>query len=117
MTYREVEWPCPECGTALTQYPQRDKWRCSGCGGALVGSAELTLEIPTDASSTARPRPCAGCSSEMYAFELAGLTLDHCAPCHLLWFDRGELGRLRSALADPTEGWAQQWATFVRFAL
>jgi len=109
--------PCPECGTELTQYPERDKWRCTTCSGALVGTSELDLDVVAPTASTTAPRPCPRCKDEMFAFEVGPLTLDRCAVDGLVWFDRGELGQLRSALANPIEGWAETWAQLVRFAL
>ena len=37
---------------------------------------------------------CVRCLSPMEWVEVAGVALDVCRPCHLAWFDRGELGLL-----------------------
>jgi Zn-finger nucleic acid-binding protein len=117
VTYRTTEMPCPECGAKLDKYEDRDKWRCPACNGALVGTSELELEAAATAEPTFPPRACPQCQRAMFGFAVADLTLDRCATCHLVWFDRGELGRLRTALAEPVEDWAVRWATLTRFAL
>lgn len=117
MTSRTLDMACPECGTKLTRYEDRDKWRCPACNGALVGLSEMTIETPAGSVPSFPARACPQCRREMFAFEVADLTLDRCATCNVLWFDRGELGRLRTALAEPVEDWAVHWATLTRFAL
>ncbi|MBA3462653.1 MAG: zf-TFIIB domain-containing protein [Deltaproteobacteria bacterium] len=117
MTYRTVDMACPECGTKLQQYEGRDKWRCTSCNGALVGVSEMELDSATPPPATSPARLCPKCQQDMIPFELADLTLDRCPHCVVIWFDRGELGRLRTALAEPVEEWAVRWASFTRFAL
>lgn len=117
MTYRTADMTCPECGTRLEKYEDREKWRCPACNGALVGTSEMEIEISAAAEPTFPPRACPQCQREMFVFAVADLTLDRCAACNLVWFDRGELGRLRTALAEPAEEWAVRWAAFTRFAL
>ncbi len=117
MTYRELEMPCPECGTPLTQYDGREKWRCADCGGLLVGTEEVDLVMSTPKTSHDRKRPCPRCRRDMFAFELGPLTLDRCENDRVMWLDLGELGRLRTLCADPAEGWAEKWAALVRFGL
>ena len=109
--------PCPACGTPLTQYEGRDKWRCADCGGVLVGTDEVDLVMATPKTSDDRKRPCPHCGRDMFAFEIETLTLDRCEDDRVMWFDLGELGRLRTLCTEPVEGWAQQWADRVRFAL
>lgn len=117
--YREAELPCPECGISLVAYPGRDKHRCVTCGGVLAGAGELAIELSTALASSraARPRSCPRCGGEMRAIDVGPLALDRCEADGAVWFDRGELGRLTAALADPAEGWAQSWANFVRLGL
>ena len=117
MTYREIDMACPECGTPLSQYEGRDKWRCKSCGGALVGATELTLDWANPPGAAARARPCPRCRGDMFAFVVADVTLDRCARDGLMWFDRGELGKLKTALAEPVEDWQIRWADAIRYAL
>ena len=117
MTYRSVDMACPECGTPLEQYEGRDKWRCPTCGGALVGATELALDWANPPGSPAPARRCPQCAREMFAFVLERIALDRCAKCALLWFDRGELGKLRTALAEPVEDWQVRMATTMRYVL
>lgn len=117
MTYRSVDMTCPACGTPLAQYEGRDKWKCTSCGGALVGASELELLGVLPLASAERPRPCPQCRRDMFPFTIAGMTLDQCAEDGLQWFDRGELGRLKTALAEPVEDWQIRMATAIRFAL
>ena len=116
MTYRTVDMACPECGTPLVQYQDREKWRCPACNGALVGVSELALD-PVTPSADFAARACPKCQGEIVAFQLANVTLDRCPICTVIWFDRGELGRLRTALAEPVEDWAVRWADLTRFVL
>lgn len=37
---------------------------------------------------------CVGCLMPMQVIEVAGVSLDVCRPCRMVWFDRGELGLL-----------------------
>jgi hypothetical protein len=37
---------------------------------------------------------CVGCLMPMQVIEIAGVSLDVCRPCRMVWFDRGELGLL-----------------------
>lgn len=115
--YRDGRMPCPECGVELTRYEGRDKWRCMSCAGALLGQAELQIELPAQDAVSERPRACPMCKTEMRAVQLGDLMLDRCARDGLVWFDRGELGKLRTALAEEPEGWIQRWAAVVRNAL
>ena len=108
---------CPECGTPLARYEGRDKWRCTACGGALVGASELVLDDANPPASASPPRACPQCGGEMFPFFIEGIELDRCAKDSLIWFDRGELGKLRTVLAEPVEDWQIRWAAAVRFAL
>ena len=117
MTYRSVAMACPECGTPLEQYEGRDKWKCTRCGGALVGATELSLDWAHPPGAPARARSCPRCAREMFAFELERITLDRCARCGLVWFDRGELGKLRTLLAEPALDWQIRMAAAMRYVL
>ena len=117
MTYRSVDMACPECGTPLVQYEGRDKWRCTACGGALAGASELVLDWANPPASASRARACPQCGGEMFPFFVEGIELDRCAKDALIWFDRGELGKLRAALAEPVADWQIQMANALRYAL
>jgi Zn-finger nucleic acid-binding protein len=117
VTYRSVDMACPECGTPLEQYEGRDKWRCKKCGGALVGASELELLGLLPLAAAARPRACPRCQKEMYPFEVVGVTLDQCGRDSLIWFDRGELGKLKAALAQPVDDFQIRMAAAMRYAL
>ena len=128
---------CPVCGVALVRYDTRDKWRCRRCNGALVGFAQLEVEIgelaeivlddpPDPARIAARPCPvCAYAMSPYTVYEhplpkgepgdpptdpattardllapALGIELDRCTNDDVVWFDGGEIGKLRTALAS-----------------
>lgn len=127
MPYRNKPMHCPRCGKQLVRYEQRDKWRCKECTGALVGGEQLEVELGDFAKSVldgdADPRrpaihPCPYCAYPMtpYTIELAalpgedsgreekplrGIELDRCVDDRVVWFDGGEIGRVRDAIA-PT---------------
>ena len=67
--------------------------------------------------ATGMARPCPRCAEPMEVFALGTLTLDQCVTDGLVWFDRGELGRLRAALATPDEEWAAKLRAAMRYAL
>jgi len=126
MAYRDDPFRCPECGTELHRYEARDKWRCKTCVGALASLAELAVEIGEAGpavihheatSATATVRPCPRCTEPMEVFALGTLTLDRCVADGLVWFDRGELGRLRAAFTTPDEAWAEKLRAAMTYAL
>lgn len=45
---------------------------------------------------------CPGCATTMVHEERAGVTIDHCRFCGLLWFDAAELDRQLAAEAKPS---------------
>ncbi len=93
--------PCPRCRTELTpkRVPDGSAWTCSLCKGASFNLALLCQQIPdavsvlwTHLSETppARARCCPSCSAPMCACTTAGVDLDICRLCQLVWFDPGE---------------------------
>jgi Zn-finger nucleic acid-binding protein len=109
MSYREAPRTCPQGGEELVQRPDRDKWNCPQCGGILVGASELErelgalgLEVLLETVTVQRStRPCPRCREPMTAFVLYGISLDRCSIDGCVWFDRGELGRVRAAIPEP----------------
>lgn len=109
---------CPECGKSLARYDHRDKWRCKTCNGVLVGHAQLQIELGDfadavleDASDPDRvaTRPCPVCAFAMSPYTLdpasaggAGIELDRCENDAIVWFDGGEIGKLRKRIAEAT---------------
>jgi hypothetical protein len=53
----------------------------------------------------------------MQVFALGTLTLDRCVADGLVWFDQGELGRLRAAFTTPDEAWAAKLRAAMNYAL
>jgi Zn-finger nucleic acid-binding protein len=109
MTYRDAPRLCPQGGEELVQRRDRDKWSCPGCAGILVGASELEreldelgLEVLLDTVTSQRStRPCPQCREPMTAFVLHGIVLDRCSVDGCVWFDRGELGRVRASIPEP----------------
>lgn len=119
MPLRQGPLSCPACGIELVRYDDRDKWSCPSCRGALVGAAELEVELGELGASFDDPavkllpggwrtKPCARCRTEMSPINYGPFTLDRCESDHLLWFDRGELGRVRRDLAAGSDPWVQR---------
>jgi Zn-finger nucleic acid-binding protein len=107
MPYRNQKLQCPRCGKELVQYPERDKWRCKACLGALVGAEQLEVEIgphakevATGPADPARPalHPCPICAFPMTPYTIGKIELDRCVGHALVWFDGGEIGKVRAAI-------------------
>lgn len=102
--YRDQPLLCPQCGEALVAVARdRSKWRCSKCGGILVGADEIELEVGGELeletiTGVRDTRPCPLCHEAMAYFTLFGIEIDRCATDGAIWFDRGELGRARREL-------------------
>jgi Zn-finger nucleic acid-binding protein len=106
MAYRDRRLGCPRCGSDLAAYPQRDKWRCRGCVGVLVGPGELAAELGEvawasglESELTGTRLGCPACGEAMRRISIGGVELDRCDRDEHVWFDGGELGRLRAYLA------------------
>jgi Zn-finger nucleic acid-binding protein len=109
--FRDRALLCPRCGKPLASYPERDKWRCRTCNGVLVGAEQLVVEIGPQAEAVldgeadparAAIHPCPGCSFPMtpYTITSAGqpVELDRCVGDRLVWFDGGEIGKVRAGI-------------------
>lgn len=108
--FRDKELQCPRCGKPLAHYPDRDKWRCRTCNGVLVGGEQLIVEIGPHAQAvmegegdTTRPaiHPCPACAFPMTPYTIAPVELDRCIADRVVWFDGGEIGKVRAGI--PTE--------------
>ena len=108
MTYRDRAIMCPRCRLELVRDDARDRWRCSACGGAVLGVGEVVRQLvetapdlvpdggigdlPTLGRRSLAPLvPCAACGADMEPVFLGGVDVDRCYHDQLLWFDRGEL--------------------------
>ena len=103
---------CPRCGKALVRYEERDKWRCKECAGALVGIEQLEVEIGdlaahviADAADPKRPalHPCPICAFPLTPYTVNGIELDRCQNDFVVWFDGGEIGKLRKTIPEPEQ--------------
>lgn len=112
---------CPACATQLRAGKDGTLWACPSCSGCTVRISVLRAKTSTAVvedlwalaknSASPSPRPCMACGRQMVVVSLplpAGqvLFLDVCTGCSLVWFDSGELSRLRittpSSPATPT---------------
>lgn len=105
--FRDKVLQCPRCGKPLVRYAERDKWRCKVCNGVLVGGDQLVVEIGphseivlTAAADPARPaiHPCPACAFPMTPFTIGSVEVDRCVDDRLVWFDGGEIGKIRTAI-------------------
>ena len=110
MAFRDKPMRCPRCGKDLVRYEQRDKWRCKHCLGALVGIEALEVEIGplaahviADLADPQRPaiHPCPVCAFPMTPYTVHGIELDRCQNDFVVWFDGGEIGKVRKAIPAP----------------
>ncbi len=93
-------------------------WNCAQCGGTSVGASLLQNHANDDflpklwnqfrTEGWTGDRRCPSCPKAMKALqaELAGasMQLDACLTCMLLWFDQGELERIK---LKAKEKWPQ----------
>ncbi len=127
--FRDKELQCPRCGKPLASYPGRDKWRCRTCNGVLVGGEQLVVEIGPQATAVldseadpSRPaiHPCPGCAFPMTPYTVAGtppVELDRCVGDGLVWFDGGEIGKVRAGIpADDDSPLFSAALTFLSIA-
>jgi hypothetical protein len=94
----------------MVRYEARDKWRCRECAGALVGIEQLEVEIGdlaahviADAADPDRPaiHPCPICAFPLTPYTVNGIELDRCQNDFVVWFDGGEIGKLRKTIPEP----------------
>ncbi|MBA2539915.1 MAG: zf-TFIIB domain-containing protein [Deltaproteobacteria bacterium] len=112
MPFRDQQMQCPRCGKPLAHYPDRDKWRCKTCNGALVGGEQLVVEIGPHAQEVldgaADParqalHPCPVCAFPMTPYTIGTIEVDRCVEHRLVWFDGGEIGKIRAEIPAETE--------------
>lgn len=108
--YRDRVMRCDACQADLVQYGMRDKWRCPTCNSVVIASDELEKELgavgaglsePLDTSRLlATTRCCPTCETGMNQLSIDGVVIERCPKDHTLWFDAGELGKIRAKLTD-----------------
>ncbi len=108
--YRDRMMRCDHCQADLVQYGVRDKWRCPTCAAVVIASAELETELGdlgaglSERLDTSRlaatTRCCPTCDAGMNQLSIDGVVVERCPKDHTLWFDAGELGKIRGKLAD-----------------
>jgi len=112
MAFRDQAMKCPRCGVDLVRYDDRDKWRCKTCNGALVGGEQLEVELGElakavlhDEADPARPaiHPCPVCAFPMTPYTVDTIEIDRCVGDSIVWFDGGEIGKVRAAIAPAAE--------------
>jgi Zn-finger nucleic acid-binding protein len=102
---------CPACGTKLTPRTSQggNAWSCSGCRGGLLRLTALDAQLGERASeeiwhraraaNRISERRCTRCGKAMQTWnEAAGsqlVELDGCADCALIFFDFGEIGKVK----------------------
>lgn len=67
----------------------RDRPSCRKCARPFEGPESKCPDC-----GSAQLLDCPGCAHAMKPIEVAGVTVDFCKECRLVWFDRGELGAL-----------------------
>jgi Zn-finger nucleic acid-binding protein len=93
---------CPDCWGALVEH---DRFRSIRKKDARGVSAQEALPAPEAPRGTDHEEPlrCPRCLAKMAKVkqgpQAAPFQLDVCAPCAMIWFDKGELDRARAALA------------------
>jgi len=107
--YRDRVMHCRSCNTDLVQYDTRDKWRCPSCRAVVVGSTELVAELGELGGGLGEPlatsrlipteRQCPTCDTAMNQLEIDGIVIERCPKDFTLWFDAGELGKIRDSIA------------------
>lgn len=102
-------WKCHSCHLPLEAYDSRGKWRCKQCLGVLVELHELGMELgelgmelggDIDTSRLVEtPATCPICDGGMNQLAIDGVIIERCPTDHAMWFDAGELGRIRRSIA------------------
>jgi Zn-finger nucleic acid-binding protein len=108
--YRDRVMRCDACTADLVQYGERDKWRCPKCSSVVIASAELERELGalgaglSETLDTSRllatTRACPTCDTGMNQLSIDGVVIERCPKDHTLWFEAGELGKIRAKLTD-----------------
>lgn len=93
---------CPRCAGPLRalRYGPKAVWGCAACGGCAAALALLRDAVarerwkPLQRAVAAAEFPsairCPSCRNPMLAADAAGVAVETCRRCQLLWFDRGE---------------------------
>lgn len=93
---------CPRCASTLKalRYGPRAVWSCAGCGGCVAALALLrdsvarerwkSLQRAVASAAVPSSRLCPSCRNPMLEADAAGVAVETCRRCQLLWFDRGE---------------------------
>jgi Zn-finger nucleic acid-binding protein len=117
---------CPDCAVDLeTQYvPGGVIFKCKGCLGKSVGYNLLQKRAAANAQvnfwsalkqGLESQRLCPACRGVLRVFEICSqsqdlpqvsIRLDGCSVCALIWFDHGELEKIRKLPAElvPRDG-------------
>ena len=108
--YRDRVMRCDACQADFEQYGVRDKWRCPRCAAVVIASTELESELGdlgaglSDTLDTSRllatTRSCPTCDAGMNQLSIDGVVIERCPKDHTLWFDAGELGKIRGKLSE-----------------
>ncbi|MBN1444932.1 MAG: zf-TFIIB domain-containing protein [Candidatus Omnitrophica bacterium] len=102
---------CPRCGIALTETeyrPGTPVFWCGLCSGLWVNGSELyeIFEISENADFQAvsrEARTCPGCGNPLfYTVKFPGteIAVDICEKCKGIWFDRGELQKIKAFVQE-----------------
>ena len=99
---------CRSCPGELVRYDTRNKWRCKSCLGVLVAADELGSELGElgaalgerlDTSRLAETsRSCPVCEAAMNQLKIDDVVIERCPRDRSMWFDAGELGKIRAAV-------------------
>lgn len=108
--YRDRAMRCDRCQTDLEQYGVRDKWHCKTCQAVVIGSSEAEAELGDLGAGLAEPldtsrlvttaRACPTCDTGMNQLAIEGVVIERCPKDFTLWFDAGELGKIRTSIAN-----------------
>ncbi len=111
--YRDRVPRCEGCQANLEQYGVRNKWRCPTCASVVIASSELETELGelglglADQLDTSRllatARACPTCDAGMNQLNIDGVVIERCPKDHTLWFDAGELGKLRATVSADSD--------------
>lgn len=120
--YRDRELRCDACQVNLEQYGARDKWKCPRCASVVIASNELEAELGefglglSDYLDTSRlvatARACPTCDAGMNELKIDDVVIERCPQDHTLWFNAGELGKIRAALSTTDSVLVRVWDRF-----
>lgn len=105
---------CPRCRAVLVREDGQDRWYCPACHGDLLGAEEVEAErlrsvTMTRAGTTKRKEiDCPKCSRPMQAMAIGRETVDCCVHDGTIWFDGGDLERVREVIRTSSKG-SEDW--------